>query len=89
MVMTVMIATIRDSPICCRNNDDDDYRNDLFRADAEINGRSDLFREILRDEAVARLIELGKVIDFNPQLQFLTYIASKYGPCQLNFGYAF
>jgi hypothetical protein len=37
--------------------------NDLFGEDAGISSRSDLFGEILRDEAVARLKELGKVTE--------------------------
>ncbi|KAK7859887.1 allantoate deiminase 2, partial [Quercus suber] len=41
-------------------DDDDDDGNDLFIEDGEISSRNDLFREILRDEAVARLNELGK-----------------------------
>ena len=45
--------------LCYDDNDDDG--NDLFIEDCEISSRNDLFREILRDEAVARLNELGKV----------------------------
>lgn len=40
-----------------------DDGNDLFGEEAGISSRSDLFGEILRDEAVARLNELGKVIE--------------------------
>ncbi|KAK7846317.1 allantoate deiminase 2, partial [Quercus suber] len=36
---------------------------------SEISGRNDLFREILRDEAVARLNELGKVSDADGYLE--------------------
>jgi tagatose-1,6-bisphosphate aldolase len=35
----------------------------LFDEDAGISGGKDLFGEVLRDEAVARLNELGKVIE--------------------------
>lgn len=35
----------------------------MFGEDAGISGRNDLFGEILRDEAVERLNELGKVIE--------------------------
>ena len=40
-----------------------DDENNLFGEDAGISSRSDLFGEILRIEAVARLNELGKVIE--------------------------
>ncbi|KAM3742022.1 hypothetical protein ACB098_07G041100 [Castanea mollissima] len=38
-------------------------------SDGEISSRNDLFREILRDEAVARLNELGKVSDADGYLE--------------------
>ncbi|XP_041027099.1 allantoate deiminase 2-like isoform X1 [Juglans microcarpa x Juglans regia] len=41
----------------------------VFSDDAEISGRNDLFREILRDEAVERLHELGKVSDADGYLE--------------------
>ncbi|XP_041025963.1 allantoate deiminase 2-like [Juglans microcarpa x Juglans regia] len=41
----------------------------IFSDDAERSSRGDLFREILRDEAVARLDELGKVSDADGYLE--------------------
>lgn len=41
-----------------------------FVDDAERSSRGDLFREILRDEAVARLDELGKVPNSSPNFNF-------------------